>query len=81
MSVYTIREMDKKTKEAIQTYAHEHELNVAEALRDLVFFGLVHIKHTKKEKKYSSIFEVQKEISFKGGKYLSQKIDEIVYEG
>ena len=81
MSVYTIREMDKKTKESIQTYAHEHDLNVAEALRDLVFFGLQHIKHTKKEKKYASIFEVQKKISFKGGKYLSQEIDKIVYEG
>lgn len=73
--------MDKKTKESVQAYAHEHDLNVAEALRDLVFFGLQHIKHTKKEKKYSSIFEVQKRISFKGGKHLSQEIDKIVYEG
>ena len=72
--------MDKKTKESIQDYAHEHDLNVAEALRDLVFFGLQHITHTKKEKKYASIFEVEKKLSFAGEPELSQKIDEIAYE-
>lgn len=80
MSVYTIREMDKKTKESIQIYAHEHDLNIAEALRDLVFFGLQHIKHTKKEKKYASIFDVQKKLSFTAEPELSQKIDEVAYE-
>ena len=33
----------------------------------------------RKEKKYASIFEVQKRLSFKGGPNLSQEIDEIVY--
>ena len=80
MSVYTIRDMDQKTKESVQTYAHEHDLNVAEALRDLVFFGLQHIKHRQKEKKYASIFKVQKKLSFKGGRNLSQEIDQVAYE-
>ena len=81
MAVYTIRGMDEKTRTAIQAYAQEHDVNVAEALTELVFFGLQHIRHTKKEKKYSSIFEVQKKISFKGGKNLSQEIDEVLYGG
>ncbi len=33
----------------------------------------------RKKKKYASIFEVQKRLSFKGGPDLSQKIDEIIY--
>lgn len=33
----------------------------------------------RKKKKYSSIFEVQERLSFKGGPNLSQEIDEIVY--
>ncbi|MDD2655776.1 MAG: hypothetical protein PHQ80_03870 [Candidatus ainarchaeum sp.] len=81
MTVYTIRGMDEKTRAAIQAYAQEHDVNVAEALTELVFFGLQHIRHTKKEKKYSSIFEVQKRISFKGGKNLSQEIDDVLYGG
>ena len=32
-----------------------------------------------RKKKYASIFEVQKRLSFKGGPNLSQEIDEIVY--
>ena len=80
MSVYTIRGMDSKTKAAIQSYANAHGLNVAEAVRDLVFFGLQHIRHTKKEKKYSSIFEVKEKLSFEAEPDLSKKIDEIVYE-
>ena len=80
MTVYTIRDLDEKTKDAIQSYAREHDVNVAEAVKELVFFGLQHIRHTKKEKKYSSIFEVQKRLSFKAEPAdLSQRIDEIVY--
>ena len=33
-----------------------------------------------KEKKYKSIFDAYDQIKFKGGKQLSKKIDEIVYE-
>ena len=79
--MFAVRNLDEKTIEAIQEYAHERRLNTAEAVRDLVFFGLQHIKHAKKEKKYNSIFDVYGSMKFRGGKDLSQRIDEVAYEG
>jgi hypothetical protein len=77
--MFSVRGMDEETKKAIHDYAKSHEMTVAEAIRDLVFFGLQHIKHTKKEKKYKSIFDVYGKLKFKGGTNLSQEIDEVVY--
>lgn len=77
--MFAVRNLDEKTIEAIQEYAHERRLNTAEAVRDLIFFGLQHIRHTKKEKKYKSIFDAYGKVKFKGGKDLSRKIDEVVY--
>lgn len=77
--VFAIRDVDERTKRAIHAYAQTHDVTVAEAIRDLVFFGLQHIKHKKKEKKYKSIFEVLDKLKFKGGRNISEEIDEIVY--
>lgn len=78
--IFGIRNLDKKTKVYIYEYAQDHKLNMAEALRDLVFFGLQHIKHTQKEKKYSSIFDVYGKLKFSAEPDLSQKIDKVVYD-
>ena len=77
--VYTIRGMDKKTRDMIQTYAQIHKLKIAQAIGQLVALAIEHIQHTKKEKKYKSLFDAYEEIKFKGGKQLSKKIDEVVY--
>ena len=81
MSTYTIRNFDEKTKENIYVYAQEHDINVAEAIKELVFYGLQHIKHSKKEKKYNSFFDLYDELKFSSDSDLSQKIDEILYDG
>ena len=77
--MFAIRNVDEETKRAIQEYAHSNDITIAEAVRDLVFYGLQHIEHTRKEKKYKSIFDVYDKLKFKGGPNLSQEIDEIVY--
>lgn len=77
--VYTIRGMDQKTKNAIQRYAHKHKLKIAQAISQLVALAVEHIQHTKKEKKYKSLFDAYEELKFKGGKQLSKEIDEVVY--
>jgi hypothetical protein len=76
---FAVRKLDEKTRYAIQEYAEENDVTIADAIRDLVFYGLQHIKHTKKEKKYSSFRDVYDKLKFKGGRQLSQQIDEIVY--
>ena len=77
--VYTIRGMDKKTRDVIQTYAQKHKLKIAQAISQLVVLAQEQIQHTQKEKKYKSIFDAYNEIKFKGGKQLSKEIDEVVY--
>ena len=76
---FAVRNLDEKTKHAIQQYADDKDVTIAEAIRDLIFFGLQHLKHAIKEKKYSSFREVYDKLKFKGGRELSQQIDEIVY--
>ena len=77
--MFAVRNLDGKTIEAIREYAHGRRLNTAEAVRDLVFFGLQHIRHTKKEKKYKSIFDAYGRVKFRGGRDLSQRMDEVVH--
>jgi len=78
--MFAVRNLDEKTKHTIQDYAQDKDVTIAEAIRDLVFYGLQHIKHTKKERKYKSIFEVYDKLKFSGDPNLSQKIDEVVYD-
>lgn len=46
-----------------------------------VLYGLRPIKCKNEKKKHSSIFGVQKELSFRGGRKLSSQIDDILYGG
>jgi hypothetical protein len=77
--VYTIRGLDPKTKSAIQKYAQKHKLKIAQAISQLITLAIEHIQHTKKEKKYKSLFDAYEELKFKGGSKLSKEIDEVVY--
>ncbi|MBI5051366.1 hypothetical protein HZC08_01270 [Candidatus Micrarchaeota archaeon] len=80
MGVYTIRDLDKKTKQTVQEYAADNELNIAEAMRELIAMGLKHIKHSQEEKQYKSFFDLYEKIKFKGGKRLSEEHDKVAYE-
>ncbi len=76
---YTIRNMDEKTKKEIQDYASEHDVSIAEALRELI---MIAVKSLRKEggKKYKSIFDVYDKIKFSAEPNLSKKIDKVLYE-
>lgn len=78
--IFAVRNLDEKTRETIYKYATEHRINTAEAVKELIFYGMQHIRHTKKEKKYESIFDVYEKLKFSAEPDLSQKIDEIVYD-
>jgi plasmid stability protein len=78
--IFAVRNLDEKTRKEINAYANEHNSTIAEAIRELVFLALQHIKHTKKEKKYKSIFDTQDKIAFHSGDpNLSKNIDKILY--
>jgi hypothetical protein len=77
---YTIRNLDEKTKETVQEYAQKHNLNIAEAMRELVLLGVQHMQHTKNKNKHSSFFDIYDRIKFKGGKNLSKEHDQVAYE-
>ena len=77
--VYTIRNMDEKTRKEIQNYAHEHDVSIGEALRELIMIAM---KSLRKEegKKYKSIFDVYEKIKFSAEPDLSKKVDKVLYE-
>ena len=76
--VYTIRNMDEKTRKEIQDYAHEHDVSIAEALRELIMIATKSIKK-EESKKYKSIFDVYNKIKFSAEPDLSKKIDKVLY--
>ena len=71
--------MDEKTRKEIQDYAHEHNVSIAEALRELI---IIATKTLKKEegKKYKSIFDVYNKIKFSAEPGLSKRIDKVLYQ-
>jgi len=78
--IFAVRNLDEKTRKEISTYAHENNSTIAEAIRELVFLALQHIKHTKKDKKYKSFFEIYDKVAFHSGDpNLSKNIDKILY--
>lgn len=77
--MFAIRNVDDKTKEFITEYAENHDMTVAEALRELILLVQEHLAEMPK-KKYKSIFDTFDKIAFEGEKDLSKKIDKIVYE-
>ncbi len=53
MQMYTIRNVNLKTREAISKYAEEYGITVGDALEQLVEFGLEYFDQQKKNpKKY-----------------------------
>lgn len=77
--MFAVRNVDETTKQFIAQYAEEHNITMAEALRELVLLVQEHLKE-RKRKKYSSIFDTYDKIAFEGEKDLSQNIDKILYE-
>ncbi|MBU0591750.1 hypothetical protein KKF81_06920 [Candidatus Micrarchaeota archaeon] len=77
--MFAIRNVDDGTKEFITKYAEEHNITIAEALREIILLVQEHISE-KPKKKYKSIFEIYEKVKFSSGDpNLSEKIDEIVY--
>ncbi|MBI5158913.1 hypothetical protein HY992_02225 [Candidatus Micrarchaeota archaeon] len=80
--VLAIRNVDEKTRQFIREYAAEHNLNIGEAVREIVFLVRQHLKECgdHKKKKYQSIFEVYDKIKFSDSDpNLSRNIDKILY--
>lgn len=49
--VYTIRNINKKTKDTIAEYAYEHQLTMGTAMQALIDLGIEYYEKTKHEKK------------------------------
>ena len=55
--MYTIRDVSEKTKEDLNRYASEHNLTIAEALGQLVDFGLAYHEQNRKNPKKRMIVQ------------------------
>lgn len=75
MSVYTVRGLDRQALHKLKNYATQHRLTVGTALSILIKRAVEVEKQSKKKYKLSDF----KKLLFKGGKDLSQRVDEIVY--
>lgn len=61
--MYTIRNVSQKTKDDLNRYADEHNLTIAEALHQLVDFGMEYYEqHKKNPKKYSDVNDAMKKL-------------------
>ena len=82
--LFAVRNVDEKTKHFIYKYATENDVNIGEALREIVFLVQEHLKEKeqqKQKKKYSSLFDTYDKIAFTSDDpQLSEKIDTILYE-
>ena len=77
--MFAIRNVDDATREFILEYAEEHNITVAEALKEIILLVQEHLGE-KPKKKYKSVFEVYEKLKFKtDDPKLSEKVDEIVY--
>lgn len=81
--IFAVRNVDEKTKEFIYNYAHEHDVNLGDALRELVYLVEEHLREReqqKHKKKYVSFFEIYDKVKFSGGdSNLSKNMDEVLY--
>lgn len=79
--VLAIRNVDEKTRQFIREYATEHNLNIGEAIREIVFLVRQHLKECgeHKKKKYQSFFEIYDKVAFKAEPSLSKDIDKLLY--
>ena len=61
--MYTIRDVSEKTKDDLNRFADEHNLTIAEALGQLVEFGLAHYEQNRKNpKKYMTTQQAAKSL-------------------
>jgi hypothetical protein len=65
--IFAVRNVDERTVSFIQTYAHEHNLNTGDALRELVSFAQDYLKERDRTKKYESIFTIHDKVKFSSG--------------
>jgi len=81
--MFAVRNVDNKTKEFIYEYAHAHDLNLGEALREISRLVQEHLKEKerkKQKKKYRSFFEIYNKVAFKSDDpNLSKNIDSVLY--
>lgn len=64
--IFAVRNVDEKTRTFISEYANEHNLNIGDALRDIISLAQEHLKEKSKHKKYQSIFQIHDKIKFSG---------------
>lgn len=76
---FAVRNMDEATREFISKYASEHNLSMAEAIREISLLARERLKE-KKGRKPASIFTAYEKIKFKSGNpNLSREIDKTLY--
>ena len=79
MGVYTVRNLDEKTKEVIAEYAESHDLNMGQAISQLVRLAVENLQHKKKEKRFKNLAELYEHLKFKSDKNLSRDHDKVAY--
>ena len=79
--MFAIRNVDEKTREFICKYASENDVNISEALQEIIVLVQEHLKEKEQQKKkYKSIFDTYDRIAFRSGDpNLSKSIDKILY--
>ncbi|MBI5223140.1 hypothetical protein HY990_01830 [Candidatus Micrarchaeota archaeon] len=61
--VYTIRNIPPKTREIINSYSKEYDLNVGDAVAQLIEFGWLYYEQNKKaKKKYANTLDALKNL-------------------
>ncbi|MFP3950494.1 MAG: hypothetical protein ACLFUZ_05415 [Candidatus Micrarchaeia archaeon] len=76
---FAVRNMDDATKEFISKYASEHNLSMAEAIREISLLARERMQEKKKTKR-ASIFTAYEKIKFASGNpNLSREIDKVLY--
>ena len=77
--MFAIRNVDDATKAFILKYAEEHNITIAEALREMVLLVREHLSE-KPKKRFKSVFDMLDKLKFKSDEpNLSERIDEIAY--
>jgi hypothetical protein len=77
---FAVRNMDDATKEFISKYANEHNLSMAEAIREISLLARERMRE-QKGKKRISIFSAYEKIKFASGNpNLSREVDKVLYK-
>lgn len=77
---FAVRNMDDATREFISKYAFEHNLSMAEAIREISLLARERMRE-QKGKKRMSIFSAYEKIKFSSGNpNLSREVDKVLYK-